>query len=224
MSFLNILLYLPRKVRDIIFRISLGMKMAFSRKSYLVRTGFVYSRIHDAIKNREGEFIPWMNYPIIHFLDERLDKRQSVFEYGSGASSMYLAQRVGAVTSVEYDQGWYQRIKELTDKQTNIAIHFVPLNETYYQAISRIGQGAKFDIVIVDGRFRVESAIFSFDYLTPEGVIVLDDSERPHYQQAYDFYHEKGYRHLTFAGLKPTGFGTDYTTIFYKGGKNCLGL
>jgi hypothetical protein len=198
--------------------------MAFSKKSYLVKTGFIHSRISGSIRNKDGEFIPWMNYSIINLFDERLDKSQSIFEYGSGASSMYLAKLAGQVTSVEYDAGWYQKISSQTDGLDNVVIEFIPLNDEYYKAILNVGQGRKFDVVIVDGRYRVESAIFSFDHLTEKGIVILDDSERPHYQAAFDFYHDKGFKHLTYAGLKPTGFGMDYTTIFYKSGQNCFGL
>lgn len=224
MSLLDLILFVPRKLRALLFRFTLGMKMAFSKKSYLVKTGFIHSRISDSLRNKNGEYLPWMNYSIIQLFNERLSKTLMVFEYGSGSSTMYFAKRVGHIMSVEYNEGWFKKVVEHTQGMDNVDINFVPLDDNYHKAVGILGHGKKFDIIIVDGRYRVESALFSFDYLSEKGVVILDDSARPHYSGAFDFYHEKGFHHLTFQGLKPTGFGVDTTTIFYRSGANCLGL
>lgn len=54
--------------------------------------------------------IPWMNYNAIEFLDERLNKNLTLFEFGSGYSTYFYASRVKAVVSVEYDDRWYQLV------------------------------------------------------------------------------------------------------------------
>lgn len=210
--------------RELVLRIWLGLKMAFSKRSYLVKTGFMYSKIKDSLRNKDGEYLPWMNYSIIRLFDERLTNDLTVFEYGSGSSTMYFAQRVGSIMSVEYNQTWFDTVQEMTNDAANAEVKFVELGEEYHRSIKLLGGGQRFDIVLVDGRDRVESAIFSFDYLTPGGVIILDDSARPHYSPAFDFFRQKGYKALTLVGLKPTGFSTDTTTIFYKSGENCLDL
>ncbi len=48
----------------------------------------------------DGRPIPWMNYPVIDLLRERLTKDLHLFEFGSGFSTTFYAQLVGHVTSI----------------------------------------------------------------------------------------------------------------------------
>ena len=81
----------------------------------------------------------------------------------------------------------------------------------------------KFHIIIVDGRDRVNCCKNSITALTDDGVIVLDDSERPQYKEAIDYLKSKGFKELPFSGISPGSFINKSTTIFYKS-KNCLGI
>ena len=207
-----------------VHRIVLGLKMAFSSKSYLVLTGFVHSKVYDSLKNEKDEYLPWMNYSVISLLNERLTADLRLFEYGSGSSTLYFAERVAEIVTVEYDESWYNNVKQRSDHVENISVHFAPVDDDYPRSIQRFGNDQPFDLVIVDGRKRVESAVFAISHLSEEGVVILDDTERPHYGSAFDEFHKAGFKQLTLKGLKPTGFGIDQTTIFYKSGNNCLGL
>ena len=57
--------------------------------------------------------------------------------------------------------------------------------------------------------------------LTDDGVLILDDSNREEYYEIWKFYIQKGFREITFEGLKPNGFCNEHTTIFYRD-NNCL--
>lgn len=48
--------------------------------------------------------------------------------------------------------------------------------------------GGCFDVVIVDGRYRRRCLRVAKEVLTPEGVVVLHDADRPHYQGALSFF------------------------------------
>jgi hypothetical protein len=61
------------------------------------------------------------------------------------------------------------------------------------------------------------------DALSREGVVILDDSERPVYAQAIESTKVRGFKALDLEGLKPNEFGVAKTTVFYRPG-NCLGL
>jgi tRNA A58 N-methylase Trm61 len=161
---------------------------------------------------------------MIDFLEDRLNSDLSIFEYGSGSSTLYFGSKVGEVMSVEYDPKWFDKVQGLIDGTTNVEVHFIDLKGPYVDAIEVLGKGKKFDLVIVDGRERVACAIKAFDFVSQNGVVLLDDTHRKHYQDAFDFYRSKGWKALTFSGLKPTGFGMDQSTLFYRSGQNCLDL
>ncbi len=150
-----------------------------------------------------------------------MNKNQNLFEYGSGYSTVFFAERIQSVTSVEYDNEWYEKAKELINDFSNTEIIFQELNEDYPKTINKTDR--KYELVIIDGRNRVKCALNSFEHLTSDGVLILDDSSRDEYQEIWDFYLGKGFREITFQGLKPNGFSIDHTTVFYRDG-NCLGI
>ncbi|MFA7473850.1 MAG: FkbM family methyltransferase, partial [Spirosomataceae bacterium] len=81
--------------------------------------------------------------------------------------------------------------------------------------------GEKFNIVVVDGRNRVKCTLFAVNYLTPDGVIILDNSDRAHYLPAKEKLKKLGFRRLDFTGMTPIVGITTTTSVFYKDG-NCL--
>ncbi len=55
---------------------------------------------------------PWLTYRATKWLDSYLKPGMKVFEYGSGGSTVFLAQRVKRVFSVEHSLQWYQVVAE----------------------------------------------------------------------------------------------------------------
>ncbi len=218
----GVLLFLPRKLRRNLEKIKLGIQLTTYDSSYLVRIGYIDSRIDKQLKDNNGEFLPWMNYSAVDFLKERLDNEMRVFEYGSGASTMFFAERCKEVISIEYDRNWYDKIScELRDFD-NAEVRYYQPDDDYPRAVDDFGND-KFDLIIVDGRKRVKSALAAYDKLSDSGVLLLDDSFRDFYSEAIEFYHGKGFKSLKFKGIKPTGFELEQSTLFYREG-NCLGL
>ncbi len=60
-----------------------------------------------------------------------------------------------------------------------------------------------FDIIIVDGRDRVNCCKQAVNAVSENGVIVLDDSEREFYREGVNFLVKKGFKHLSFSGISP---------------------
>ncbi len=81
----------------------------------------------------------------------------------------------------------------------------------------------KFDIVIVDGRDRVNCCKYGINALTEKGVIVLDDSERESYHPARVLLKQQGFKELSFSGISPGLFYEKATSVFYKA-NNCLDI
>lgn len=65
--------------------------LVYSKRSMLRKLGWVESVRTGKPCRKDGSPIPWMNYSVIQFLDERLNKDLSLFEYGSGNSTMFYA-------------------------------------------------------------------------------------------------------------------------------------
>jgi tRNA A58 N-methylase Trm61 len=171
--------------------------------------------------NQKGEPIPWMNYPIINFLEERLNSDMTLFEYGSGYSTLFYASRVKSVVSVEYDMDWFNIMQSQLPSNVNLLYQTKDIDGEYCRKINF--DGDRYDVVIVDGRDRVNCVKQSIQALTERGVILIDDSQRERYTEAIVFATEHGFKALSMEGLKPTGSKKDRTTILYKEG-NCFGI
>lgn len=210
-----------RRLFPQLFVVGRAGKLMFSSRSFLVSSGYVQSVRQRRPCRPDGSPLPWMNYQIVHFLEQRLDRSQSLFEYGSGYSTRFYAQLAGHVTSVEHHQGWYQTVAG--DKPDNVVLLHLPLSDTeaYCQSIARCQQ--RFDVVVIDGRERVRCMAVARDYLSDRGVMLLDDSLRERYQEGVDMMLAAGFRKLDFLGLKPGGVGAHQTTLFYRN-DNCLGV
>lgn len=189
--------------------------------SYLYRTGWMRSLADGRPSSRRGQPVPWMNYPVVDLLAGRLTRDCRVFEYGSGYSTAYYASLVGSVDSVEYDQAWRDIVSRTLPDNARVA--YVPKDVDGKYCRSVADCGGEFDLVVVDGWDRVNCVRCSLDRLSTRGVVVLDDSDRDGYVEAFELMKSRGFRSLSLSGLKPTGVGREHTTIFYRDG-NCLGL
>jgi hypothetical protein len=167
----------------------------------------------------DGNPLPWYTYPFILFLKPRLKPNFRVFEYGSGNSTRWYAARVERITAVEHDSAWIAQIKPKL--LSNASVLERPLGDSYVKSVQ--SAGALFHIIVVDGRNRVKCAKFASDFLTPDGVLILDNSERDWYQHAKDYLAEKGFRRLDFIGMAPIVGIETCTSVFYRDG-NCLGI
>ncbi len=129
------------------------LRLVLRKKSYLHTTGWVESLKRGYPCDFEGSEIPWMNYPVINILKERLNKNLSLFEFGSGYSTLFYEKLVRDVTSVEYDRDWFYLIKEKTSENVSLLHREKDIDGIYCRAIGEFDK--KFDVVIVDGRDRV---------------------------------------------------------------------
>src|SRR5438876_5538528 len=74
--------------------------------------------------------IPWFSYAGIDFLNSFLEPHMIGFEYGSGGSTLFLAQRIKFLYSVEDNPEWFERVSDrLKEKKiTNVNIQLRPFD------------------------------------------------------------------------------------------------
>lgn len=190
-------------------------------RSYLQEKGWLISAAKQEIIDLEGRPLPWITYPAIHFLQDRLFNSLTLFEYGSGNSTLYFSDKVKHVTSVEHDYLWYEKVKKSLPKNVELLFEKLEYDGKYCRKILTTGE--KFDIAIVDGRDRVNCCKHSAQALTDQGVVLLDNSNRPAYQEGIKYLLEKGFRKIDFEGMSPKSPQLSCTSIFYRN-KNCLGI
>ncbi|MGE0081411.1 MAG: FkbM family methyltransferase [Thiohalomonadaceae bacterium] len=193
----------------------------FVYKGYLLDEGWINSAKHKRPLAADGSPLPWFTYPMIDFLGERLNHEMKVFEYGGGNSTLYFASRVAQVTTVEHNAEWHDYLVRRMPE--NCKVLFQPLEYGGAYSQSAKTQGELFDLIVVDGRDRVNCARHALDALSARGVIIFDDFERERYHEAEGFLRERNFRRLNFWGIKPGLMERVNTALFYRDG-NVFGL
>lgn len=195
--------------------------LSLGHKGYLKDKGWFNAFDSKQSVDGQGKAIPWVTYSFIDFIKDRISKNHHIFEYGSGNSTIFYAERAGTVTSVEHDKGWFDMIKNSSPANAEMIFCELETDGEYAKKAASLAQ--KFDIIIVDGRDRVNCCKYGVEGLSANGVIVLDDSEREIYAPARIFLKEKGFKELYFSGISPGSLIAKATSVFYKA-DNCLDI
>jgi predicted O-methyltransferase YrrM len=144
-----------------------------------------------------------------------------VFEYGCGSSTLWWSSKVREVVSVEHDKAWFRKISAITPPNATVYQIDLVTGGDYSMKIREFED--RFDIIVIDGRDRVNCAMNSLKALKSNGVIIWDNSDRSEYQNGYEFLQKNGFKKIEFVGMCPVVNIKTETAIFYKDSNN-LGI
>src|SRR5260370_40760647 len=71
---------------------------------------YIYHRTRQMLYERRHGDAPWLTPAAIRLLESLLRPEDRGAEFGSGRSTIWFAERVAALTSVEHDEQWYEAI------------------------------------------------------------------------------------------------------------------
>jgi predicted O-methyltransferase YrrM len=148
---------------------------------------------------------PWIAPAAIGWLRRRIRSDWSILELGAGRSTMWLARRAGRVVSFEDNEFWavHTRSRLAGLGLGNVDLRVGPIEELS----DRVGalSDSSFDLVVVD--FLEAPSVTRIDVLKPAmkkvkpgGLLLLDDSDRPGYAEAFELL--DGWRFRKFVGVK----------------------
>lgn len=128
---------------------------------------------------------PHITYKAFDWLKHWLKPEMSVFEYGSGMSTLWLAKTVRRLVSVENVPHFYREIKhKLSDLGPAHNVEYF-LREDAFSFSTLIHEyDESFDLVFVDGKFRKECMEQCFS--KARCAIYLDNSNADHYRSAFE--------------------------------------
>jgi hypothetical protein len=183
---------------------------------FSVATGHFRSSLAAAALDRNGEPLVWYTYPAIDFLGAKSYAGRSVLEFGAGHSTLWWAKRADRVVSFEGDADWFDRVR--TQMPPNVELHFSARD---LPEVEKICAGRKFDLAVVDGLDRVLAARLATKLLTPDGAIVVDNSEGnwgdPGTYPILDHFREQGFSRVDFYGYAPGVIRQHCTSVFFRG-------
>lgn len=118
----------------------------------------------------DGRPVPWYTYACTEWLSQLDLSALEVFEYGSGNSTRWWAERCRALTSVEHDPVWHGKVAQLLPPDVRYLLE--PAVSDYVQSCD-----GEYDIVIVDGVYRYDCALHAMRHLREGGVIIVDNAD-----------------------------------------------
>jgi hypothetical protein len=154
---------------------------------------------------------PWLTQPAIAFLEGFFKENPEayVLEFGSGASTLWIAQRTPNLYSVEHAPSWYTKIGEKLKESGAEHVHYVLAERPYYTVCDEFPDDF-FDLIIVDGRNRKGCIAHSIPKLKPGGILMLDNAERARYRDVIPLM--GGWKYVSSEQTKPDAFG-----FYYRG-------
>jgi len=148
---------------------------------------------------------PWMTEEEISLIKSYLKKDKTLFEWGVGGSTVEFSNYVKEYYSVEHDFDWYNIV--FKNAGENVHLFYIPPNtsnlewfpvfeegkasdfKSYIKFVNNIASfGKKFDLVLVDGRARVDCAVEILPHLEKDAVIFIHDFDREYYWKILKYY------------------------------------
>lgn len=161
-----------------------------------------------------GAPLPWITYPAIDFLSQFDFSSASVFEWGSGFSTLWWSKRCKRITTVESNQEWVPYIKSLLPDSVELIV--TPLNAEAEIEVLIKHSVVQRDVFVIDnyGPFRWRCAEAAANNLADGGFIILDNSDQC--PRACETLRRKGFTQVDFTGFAPGNGYAQATSIFFR--------
>ncbi len=206
-------------------------RRADNRWVHWFRSLFAIYNVEDLV----GLSTPWWTYKATDEVERWIGDRSTplrAFEWGAGASTMWLSSRVAELHSVEHHPDFADTVRSMAPD--HVTLHVVEPKTTganpvapstkpghehldFEEYVATIGDvGGSFDLIVIDGRARSTCLAAALPHLADDGMIVFDNTNRDEYRQAMSSH---GVEPNDFRGLTPAApFPT--TTSLIHGGAN----
>lgn len=190
------------------------------------------TKVYDSLEMAKLD-VPWWTYDAIAAVDTWLAGRERpirVYEYGSGASTIWLSRRTDEIHSVEHHKGFGEMMQQELADDPKIHLRVIEPVESDNPVVPSQKEGhagldfaayvnsiddvdGEFDLVVIDGRAREACLEKAKDRLAPGGIIVYDNSKRKRYQEAIA---ASGLQEKAYSGLTPTLPYPERTSVLTK--------
>ena len=135
-----------------------------------------------------------------------LDTASKYFECGSGGSTYAASCRsnIVRIVSIESDKDWYKAVKAAVPRAEVhlVDLHSVPntwgrpgsscpatAQKQYSDLLLEVKDPHEFDLILIDGRYRVACCLKAFRTIRDDCVVIFDDFlDRPAYHIVLDYY------------------------------------
>jgi predicted O-methyltransferase YrrM len=144
---------------------------------------YVYHRTRQLLYERGHPGDPWLTPQSIRLLGPLLRPGDRGVEFGSGRSTIWFAERVAHLTSVEHDAAWHATVSATLRQRglTNVDYVLAPWapdlpgeQSDYVGTLSRFAE-ASLDFALIDGAYRDHAARLALPRIKPGGLLIIDN-------------------------------------------------
>ena len=112
--------------------------------------------------------------------------RARVLEFGSGGSTKFLLNLGAQVVAVEHHKGWADAVMAAAHQEGLSGRLTLLLREQPYSGVvAEFEKDTTFDILLVDGRDRMDCLCGALPFVRTGGLVLVDDSQRLRYWRAF---------------------------------------
>lgn len=140
---------------------------------------YIYDRLSYIVYQRSHPDAPWLRQEMIRILESWLKPDDRGFEWGSGRSTIWFAERIGSLVSVEHSPDWHRQVQAtLKAKGVKNVECYLCQNEVEYCKVASKYPPESFDFCLIDGLVRDECALAAISLVKPGGIVIVDDYNR----------------------------------------------
>ncbi len=149
---------------------------------------YIWNRLNEIAYHKMYPEHPWLTKHASLILSSLLKETDIGLEWGSGRSTLWFAQRVKKLTSVEHNKNWYDKIlKKLQEDKLNGKVDyiFIPskenkvhesgLNDPYVRIVDKF-DNISLDFALIDGIFRSSCTLAVLDKIKYGGILIIDNA------------------------------------------------
>lgn len=166
-----------------------------------------------------GAELPCFTYPATYWLAGALRGSERVFEYGAGNSTLWFSRHVAEIASVESDKRCANRLESRLPANASVQYRactgdelWAGSDDEYVAALT--GTTGSYDVVVVGGLARNSCVSAVIKSAGRDGLVVLNNADRPAYRPAADRLKAAGYQRLDFIGPAPGIVNFSCTSMF----------
>jgi predicted O-methyltransferase YrrM len=145
---------------------------------------YIVNRTRQMLYERAHPDDPWLAPAAIDLLRSLLRPTDRGLEFGSGRSTIWFAERVGALTSVEHDERWHASVSAMLKAKGFDNVDYIlapgdqPMErggESAYARTALAFPDDSLDFALIDGHYRDYSAKFTLPKIKPGGMLIIDN-------------------------------------------------
>jgi hypothetical protein len=160
---LNIYMFTPRHLLHIL-------------KTLTTQPRYFYNRLLVVYHQFRKPTAPWLTIEAIQTLEKILTKEMVGFEWGSGRSTMWLADRLKLLVSVEHNSEWYAIVRgDLASRKCSNVDLRLRSSDSYADEIKAFE--GKFDFILIDGETRSKCIAAAANKVSAGGYIFIDNAD-----------------------------------------------